>query len=448
MPRIGRNPYTLSGQGLYDRHDPALLDVTGARAGAGLPTGTQLQFVREATAGGGQQARITLTLPGSTTLAAGNQRLVELVATVPASAVYGRKEIIDLTVTQINGSAPLPGDVADDDALHVVGYLGDTSGSADYSTLDVTLLQRLVTHLDSGFAAWRNVDPMLVADISGDGRLNSLDASRLLQEVNFLIGASSTDVLAIPPIPKGIPPIVFGGPDPVINLPRDLGAEPNEVISVPVQLDTSAGLESVQLRLAYDADTFELVQVRRGTLTQDFDWYVSAQSPGQVSVDMSRLTAMADATGTLLVLDLRVKPNAKAGSAAIDLSYARLNDSHLTLHDLPQPGDDVTDGSVQILPRRVASGLAVSAISVTPVAAMPAAAPPVRTGFQRLSRHGARLHPRQEVDTPEPEVRAIDMRSHKDADLLSFAVQKVAPAAMASRSARAGTMANNWDIRL
>ena len=39
---------------------------------------------------------------------------------------------------------------------------------------------------------------------------------------------------------------------------------------MPVNLDTAAGLEAVQLRLAYDARTLELVNVGRGTLTGDF----------------------------------------------------------------------------------------------------------------------------------------------------------------------------------
>jgi hypothetical protein len=351
--------------------DPSLLDITGARAGAGLPAGTELRFVREAAANGGQQARITLILPGDVALAAGTQRLVDLVATVPATAVYGRKEVVDLSVTQINGNAPVGG-VADDDALHVVGYFGDTSGSADYSTLDVQLIQRYVVKLDAGFAAWRNVDPVLVADVAGGGSLNSLDASRLLQEVNFLTGVSTVDRLEIPPIPAGIPPIVFAGPDPLVDLPRDRSGRPGQLVSVPVRLDTALGLDSVQLRVAYDSSVFELVAVRPGTLTADFGWFVAGLAPGQVTVDMARLSALPDGSGSLLVLDLRVRANAPAGDAVIDLAYARLNDSRLTLGVLPQPGADPTDGLVHILAPAAASAAGhplAAGLPATPFAA-------------------------------------------------------------------------------
>jgi hypothetical protein len=77
-----------------------------------------------------------------------------------------------------------------DDALQLVGYLGDTSGDASYSTLDGQRIQRVLVKLDSGFAAYANVDPLIIADINASGYLSSIDASRVLQEVSYLTGAS------------------------------------------------------------------------------------------------------------------------------------------------------------------------------------------------------------------------------------------------------------------
>ncbi|MCU0923119.1 MAG: hypothetical protein MUF16_22830, partial [Burkholderiaceae bacterium] len=238
--------------------DPVLLDITGAVAGAGLPAGSTVDFVREAAAGGGEQARITITLPGSTTLAAGALRLVDLVATVPASAQYGRTQLLDLTVTQINGSAPLSGGVAEDDALHIVGYWGDTTGDAKYGTDDVSLLQRVIVRLDNGFSFWRNLDPVLVADIAGGSTLNSLDSGRLLQEVAFVSGTGTVDRAEIPPIPPRTTPIVFA-PAGVQVGPSGLAT----ILSAPTAVDARVSKAEVAAPVTTTAPVINLGTVAR-----------------------------------------------------------------------------------------------------------------------------------------------------------------------------------------
>ena len=69
---------------------------------------------------------------------------------------------------------------------------------------------------------------------------------------------SGIDQAAIPPIDPAVK-IVPGGPDPLVNLPRELAAKPGEVVTVPVKLDTADGLEAAQVRLAYDASALEVV---------------------------------------------------------------------------------------------------------------------------------------------------------------------------------------------
>ncbi|MBK7675634.1 MAG: hypothetical protein IPJ27_13240 [Candidatus Accumulibacter sp.] len=346
-------------------YDPRLLDISGATPAAGLPAGSDVRFASAPRDAGGQRARISVILPGQTTLAAGTVRLVDLVAHVPDSAPYGAKHVLDLSVESIDGGAPVAGTVIDDDALHLVGYLGDTSGNAAYTTLDGQQIQRVLVKLDTGFAAWPNVDPLLIADINGSGTLTSLDASRVLQEVSYLTGASAIDRPEIPPIPAGIGPIHFAGPDPLVDIPVDAMADPGEVVTVPVRIDTAAGLESLQVRVAYDASRFELLAVRRGSVTGDFGWLVSGQQPGQLTVDMSRLAALADGTGTLLDIDLRVRADAMPGVSPSDLQYASLNDGRLTLGVLPVLGNDETDGRITV-GGRVTSGTAQPAAALTP----------------------------------------------------------------------------------
>ncbi|MCM8594071.1 cohesin domain-containing protein [Accumulibacter sp.] len=319
------------------RYDPAILDVQGVSAGAQLPAGTTIE--RLAAPAGLLSVRLT----SPTELAAGRLRLLDIAARVPDSAAYGAKQVLDLEDVRVNGRSG-----TGDDALQLVAYLGDTSGDASYGTLDAQKVQRVLVRLDSGFAAYPNVDPLLVADVNASGTLTSIDASRLLQEVGYLSGASSTDRLEIPPIPAGVGPLQFAGPDPLVDIAVQASGEPGEVVTVPVRIDTAAGLESVQLTVAYDASRFELVGVRRGSLAGDFAWFVAGSEAGRITVDMARLDALAGGSGNLLEIDLRIRDDAAPGIAAIDLQYARLNDGHLTLGVSPQAGLDATDGQVTV----------------------------------------------------------------------------------------------------
>jgi hypothetical protein len=235
--------------------------------------------------------------------------------------------------------------------LHLVAYLGDTSGNAAYSTLDGQQIQRVIVKRDSGFAAYPNVDPLLVADINGSGSLTSIDASRVLQEVSYLTRASTIDRPEIPAIPAGIGPLSFAGPDPRVDIPIDASAAPGDLITVPVRIDTAAGLESAQLRIGYDATRFEVVAVRRGSVTGDFGWFITGREPGRITVDMSRLDALQDGSGTLLDIDLRIRADALPGVTPIDLQYASLNDGRLTLNVVPQVGADASDGRITIVGR-------------------------------------------------------------------------------------------------
>ncbi|MBN8225147.1 MAG: cadherin-like domain-containing protein [Xanthomonadales bacterium] len=319
-------------------YDPALLDLQTVSAGAGLPAGATVE--RLPAPDGVLKVRVS----SPSALAAGKVHLLDLQAFVPSTAAYGAKQVLDLGEVLVNGQG-----ATDDDAVQVVGYLGDTSGNAAYTTLDGQQIQRVLVKLDSGFAAYRNVDPLIIADINGSGTLTSIDASRVLQEASFLMGAAgSVDRPEIPPIPVGGGAINFSGPDPRVDVPIDATADRGAVVTVPVRIDTALGLESAQLRMAYDASRFDLVEVRRGSISGDFGWFIASTEAGRITVDMTRLAALAGGAGTLLDIDLRVRADALPGVSPIDLQYARLNDGHLTLGVVPQPGADETDGRITV----------------------------------------------------------------------------------------------------
>ena len=278
-------------------YDPALLTVSAARAGSGLPAGSSVQMAQVAGADGRMLARVTVVLPAGAALAAGTVRVVDLVATVPAGAAYGAQQVLDLTVTQLDGVAPAAGQALDDDALHVAGYFGDSNRSGGYSVDDVTLLQNVIVRTTPGFAAWRNTDPVVVGDIAGGGTLNSLDASRLLQEVNFLQGSASVDRPEIPPIPGNIGPLVFAavpGVGQTVAVPAAAGSAAASAPqpasqSAPLRIDLSAALAST---------------ARVATTSQDWlrDYLVSAAQPARVSPNATlRVTLPAAPAATLAV---------------------------------------------------------------------------------------------------------------------------------------------------
>jgi hypothetical protein len=217
VPAVNQNlPLTMTSAGdvrnlsFTVRYDPALLQITGAQAGSGLPSGATLT-VDTSVAG-----QITVTIASASAIAAGKVTLVNLVARVPETAAYGAVEVLDIGQVFANAVAA---DRADDDALHVVGYVGDTNRNAKLDINDVTLIQRNVLKVDSGFAAWSYINPLLVGDVDGDVRLTSADASRVGQKMNGMARPE------IPDVPTGIN-VVFAAAQPALTLPQiDFGSD-------------------------------------------------------------------------------------------------------------------------------------------------------------------------------------------------------------------------------
>jgi Bacterial Ig domain/PKD domain/Cohesin domain/Matrixin len=151
--------------------DPSLLTITGATAGTDLPKGAKIEFAIQAGPHGLAQARITIT--ATKAIASGTVELLRLTAKVPGTARYGATEIIRLAVVSINNA---PAAVAADNALQVVGYLGDADRDGHCTARDVLDILRVATKLDNGFSAWSTVDPRIIGDVNGSGTITLLDA--------------------------------------------------------------------------------------------------------------------------------------------------------------------------------------------------------------------------------------------------------------------------------
>ena len=128
---------------------------------------------------------------------------------MPNSAPYASKEVLVLEQHLLNGGAIA---ATDRDGVHVVAYLGDTTGNGGYSGLDAALISRVVANIDTGFAAFPLLDPTILADVAGRGSLTALDAAFVSQ---FVANLPQPRIPALPGVT-----ITQGGPDPLIWLPR------------------------------------------------------------------------------------------------------------------------------------------------------------------------------------------------------------------------------------
>ncbi|WP_457423984.1 right-handed parallel beta-helix repeat-containing protein [Roseateles sp. P5_E7] len=191
-------PVRISGAGsfitaAFEIHfDPTLLLVTGFSNPAG---GT---------------ATVDLSTPGvarvqvvfAVAVSGADLELGRLIATVPATAPYGARQVLDVRNVSVNGTALAAGD---EDGVHVVARPGDTDGNAAYSSQDALYIQRVVARLDTGFKAFPLIDSLIVGDVNGSGRLESADAL-LIQRKILGLPTPIPDAVASPPAAKAIEP--------------------------------------------------------------------------------------------------------------------------------------------------------------------------------------------------------------------------------------------------
>jgi hypothetical protein len=167
-------------------YNPALLTLTSATVGAGLPAGAAVNLILTS------PGRAVLNFSSPTALPAGAATLATLSAAVPTAAPNGASHLLDIGNLTINFGAIVG---RDDDGLHLVAFFGDATGNGAYTSADAQRVLRVAVGLDTGFAPYPRTSPLLVGDITGNGTLNSIDATRVLQ---FVVGIPTPQ---IPPLP-------------------------------------------------------------------------------------------------------------------------------------------------------------------------------------------------------------------------------------------------------
>ena len=314
-------------------YDPSLLTITGITPSATLPNGTLVQ--PNLTVPG--IVRLNIALP--TALSAGAQDLAFIQATVPATASYRAKHVLHFTDVKIN-ELPAVGD----DAIHLVAYLGDATGTGTYSALDGQRILRVAAGLDSGFALFPLLDPVVIGDVTGNGVITSLDATRILQEV---VGIDRPE---IPLLPGIVVPTPIA--DPLVNMPTNITGTPGTTVTVPVMIDNADLLESVVVKIAYDTNLFEVAEngIRTGSLTTGGSLLVNVDDgAGTIQVSLLTSARLAAGAGSLLEIDFHIRDSAVSGATTIDMQSLSLNEGQLVLTVDPVVGADATDGRITIV---------------------------------------------------------------------------------------------------
>jgi hypothetical protein len=182
------------------QYNADLLNISGVTPNATLVTNNGLSM-SVSFSGSGANSTVTVNFTTTSALPSGALRLGGFIATVPQTAPYKSENLLHWTSVSLNnasGAIPTVGS----DALHVVAYFGDVDASAapntayTYTGNDVTLATRVGTGADSGFAAYRLIDPVIIGDVTSDGKVNTNDASTLNSE----LGGPQQTIPLVPPL--------------------------------------------------------------------------------------------------------------------------------------------------------------------------------------------------------------------------------------------------------
>jgi autotransporter-associated beta strand protein len=312
-------------------YNTALLTISGAipdSSGAypSAPAGSTFSRTSHTVVSGIATDVFAFHANGSVASGNGAVTIGELQATIPNTAnqtIYKAKQV--LTVSGVTGLGSLP--LVGASAIQVVGYPADASGDGAYAGTDGSLTGRVAGGQDTGFAAWPLVDPVVLADLAGEGQVTATDASQVAQ-----VAVHRPNLPNITPIPAGAQVAPSTAPDPLLSLPTGLRVSANGTVSVPVNLDEarpagSTGLTEATLALRFDPSVFTVSgsDIQLGSIPQGGNGWTLTSSvndvTGQIGITLSSLTPItSNVAGSLVTIDFHAQPGAAVGTSSIQLA--------------------------------------------------------------------------------------------------------------------------------
>ncbi|TWT85946.1 Cohesin domain protein [Posidoniimonas polymericola] len=328
-------PITLSdANGIYAVdfdlvYDPAVLSVSVPNNN--VPLGPTVPSGWNAVGNFIAPGRLRVSVTGTHSLTGANLPIVDLAASVLPTAAYGAMHRIRIENLSINEGLI---DSVADEALHKVVFVGDASGSGNYTGYDASLISRVLVGIDSGFEAYDDTDPLIIADVTQDGTISGLDSSLVNREALNRNG-DPLQVPEIPPVPAGGVTHAPGLIDPQLSVPAGVLINGDGVV-VPVGIDVmpieEGGVIAATYTLQYDATalSFEEAQLGAATASADgwnIDYYESA--PGVLVVSLYGTAApLPTGAGEISRLAFEVLGSAEA-TTPLDLEPADAADAAL-----------------------------------------------------------------------------------------------------------------------
>jgi hypothetical protein len=192
------------------QYNPSLLSISGA---VSKIAGASFVLVSNDTVAGTAVLSFSSATPISSSATA--VTLGSLLATVPFSAAptYGAQQLLHFSGEQLNGTAG-PIAVTNQDGVQVAAYFGDvTDTGGPLSLSDATALATVASAIPNtttqtipGFAAFPDVDPAIIGDVSLQGSVTSTDAGAMIQQVS----GEARITIPYAPIGLSVTPLIRG----------------------------------------------------------------------------------------------------------------------------------------------------------------------------------------------------------------------------------------------
>ena len=313
-------------------YDPALLTISSVDLStfvSNAPGGWSV------TTNASTPGDLHVSMSGAVALGAAAHTLLNLTASVPSTATYGKGNALRFTNLRVDeGGIAATG-------VNVgckVAFLGDASGNRGYSATDASLISNVVVGNITGFDAFPLTDPIIVADVTGDGSLSGQDASDVLQQS---VGISVPQIPALPPGNTTTP--ATPGKDPTVTIPSNIPGTPGGNVTVPVDISAFTGLSGANFTITFNAA--QLVFVGADAGDADPGWSVLGNNGSTGTISLGIANPRPPATGgpgAIANLQFTVKPTAPNGSSPVTVAGA---DGGLNEGGLPLT---TVDGSVVI----------------------------------------------------------------------------------------------------
>jgi hypothetical protein len=188
---------------------------------------------------------------GLTTVAP--DQLLTITASVPTSALYLNKSVLDLETVTVNATP-----VIGVSGVQIAAYFGDVTGDGHVDALGASLVDQVGSGAGTGFSAYKDLDPSIIGAVSGEKFVSATDASLINQ------AGSGAAITQIPSTPSGLS-LVSGGPDPYLYL-SPLQGSAGQTVTETLYLDVTDpnGIELTALdeAIGFGAGELQISNVR------------------------------------------------------------------------------------------------------------------------------------------------------------------------------------------